>query len=361
MLIEPEINISKRTLRAAIKDPVKSAKAVNLIYVSDKDDGIRRVRKGNSFFYTIGENKVTGKEILERIRKLVIPPAWENVWICQHENGHLQVTGTDKLGRKQYRYHPSWNAIRNHTKYYRLLEFGKQIPAMRQQIEKHFAQPGFKREKILAAIVSLLERTNIRIGNSFYEKLYGSFGLTTLKNHHVNVNGTKMIFTFKGKKGVQHEIGLKSRKLANIIKGCKEIPGKELFEYRDEEGVVHKIDSGMVNEYIRSITGDSDFSAKDFRTWSGTVYALMGLKEAGSFETQTEMNRKIVAVYDSVAKQLGNTRSVCRKYYIHPIITQLYEEQKLEKYFTETDGAIPVNLSNLTNEELVLLKILEQN
>ena len=359
MQIDSETIIDKRVFRAAIKDAVKTAKAVNLVYVSNKEDGYHRKRKGTSFYYTDNGKKITDKEILERIRKLVIPPAWENVWICKSENGHLQVTGIDKLGRKQYRYHASWNNIRNHTKFFRLLEFGKQLPAMRAVLEKNLAQPGYPREKVLAAIVSLLEQTKIRIGNAFYEKLYGSFGLTTMKNHHVKVEGAKVEFTFKGKKGVQHKIDLRSKKLANIVKGCKEIPGKELFEYIDSDGNIHKIDSGMVNEYIRKIS-EGDFSAKDFRTWAGSTQALLAFKELGGFESVTEMNKKIPAVFDMVAEQLGNTRTVCKKYYVHPSIITLYEEQKLDKYLNELENPSSNDLG-LMPEEIVLMKILERN
>lgn len=357
MQIDTELNIDRRTFRAAIKDVTKTAKAVNLIYVNNKQDGIIRKRKGESFYYIEDSKKITDKDKLERIKKLVIPPAWENVWICKQENGHLQVTGIDKLGRKQYRYHPSWNNIRNHTKFYRLLEFGKQLPMMRKILEKNLSLAGFPREKVLAAVVSLLERTNIRIGNAFYEKLYGSFGLTTMKNHHVDISGAKINFTFKGKKGVHHNIDLRSKKLAAIVKGCKEIPGKELFEYIDEEGIVRNVDSGMVNEYIRTIT-EGDFSAKDFRTWAGSVQSLLGFKELGGYENVTEMNKKIPAVFDMVASQLGNTRTVCKKYYVHPAIIKLYEENKLEKYLSELNSPAS-NDSGLQPEEVVLMKILE--
>ena len=358
MQIAPELHINKRTFQAALKDVSRAAKAVNLIYVSNSQEGIVRKRRGKLFYYLDGMEKVKDSDLLDRIRKMVIPPAWENVWICKIENGHLQVTGIDKLGRKQYRYHPLWNIIRSHTKFYRLLEFGRRLPAIRQQLEKDLSQPGFPKEKVLATVVSLLERTCIRIDNAFYEKLYGSFGLTTMKNKHVDITGTKMTFTFKGKKGVQHEIGLQSRRLARIVKGCKEIPGKELFEYVDVDGNVHKIDSGMVNEYLHTISC-SDFSAKDFRTWAGTVQALISFKEVGGFETVSEMNHKIVAVYDAVAHQLGNTRTVCKKYYVHPSVVKLYTEQKLDKYIDATyltEGKEP---SLLSDEERILIQILE--
>jgi DNA topoisomerase-1 len=356
-----ETNFSKNVLKAAVNNPFKSATAGNLVYISAGQEGILRKRKGESFYYMMGNKKIRDKDILERIRKLVIPPAWEEVWICKTENGHLQATGMDALKRKQYRYHPSWNAIRNQTKYYRLLDFSRHLTGMHKVLEKDLSLPGLPREKVLAAVVRLLERTSIRIGNSFYEKMYGSFGLTTLKNYHVTVNGTKMFFHFKGKKGIRHRIDLRSKRLANIVKGCKEIPGKELFEYMDEEGLVHNVDSGMINEYIHTISG-GDFSAKDFRTWAGSTQALLGFIEAGDFESPAEMNKKILSVFDLVAKQLGNTRTVCKKYYVHPLIVKLYEEKKLTKYIGQIgQHAACDTFSGLSPEENILKMILEQN
>lgn len=355
--MQPDINISKRQFKAAVNDAEKAAKAVSLVYVSNSEPGYTRHRRGKSFYYKEGSKKVSDPKIMERIRRLVIPPAWENVWVCKQENGHLQVTGTDKLGRKQYRYHANWNAIRNQTKFYRLYEFGTQLPKIRGQLSQKLSLSGFPKEKILAAIVILLEQTNIRIGNVLYEKLYGSFGLTTMKNRHVAVEGSKISFSFKGKKGIQHNIRLSSRKLASIVKACKEIPGKELFEYIDENGEVHKVDSGMVNAFIRSLSG-AEFSAKDFRTWSGSVRALSAFQELGDFENNADRNRKIPAVFDAVAQHLGNTRSVCKKYYVHPAIVSLYEEKKLDHYLrnmeqvSEKDGLSP--------HEQVLMAILSR-
>lgn len=355
------IRINKRTIRASIHDMVKSAKAVDLVYVSDDNPGLVRKRVGKRFLYIDGDVKIKDKIELERIKKLSIPPAWENVWICKLDNGHLQATGYDLLKRKQYRYHASWNLIRKHTKFYRLLEFGKQITSIRTTIEKHLSLRGFPKEKILGAVISLLDQTNIRVGNSSYEKLYGSFGLTTLKNRHIKVTGTKLHFTFKGKKNIKHKITLKNKKLARIIKACKDIPGKDLFGYYDTDGNSHDITSGMVNDYIRSLTG-GEFTAKDFRTWAGTVTALNAFNEIGGFETKTEMNHKVATAYDMVARELGNTRTVCKNYYVHPVIVNLYKEKKLKKYFTqlkiielkdENEAIMPV--------EKILLKILEKN
>lgn len=355
-----EIKLKKSAIRSAINDSSKSAEAVNLVYVNEQHLCIKRFRKGKSFEYFDGEKKIDDSEQLERIKKLVLPPAWENVHICKLANGHLQATGYDVLNRKQYKYHSLWSIIRSHTKFYRLLEFGKQLPSIRAKLEKHLSLPGYPRQKILAAIVSLMEQTNIRVGNAFYEKLYGSFGLTTLKNRHVALDGSKLFFSFKGKKGVQHRITLRNKKLARIVKACKEIPGKELFEYIDEQGTIHNIDSGMVNEYIRNISG-GDFTAKDFRTWAGSVHALEAFKTVGGFETGTEMKQKINTAFELVAKQLGNTKAVCKNYYIHPMIGQLYEENKLDKYISNLDKVESDNNHlELSTEENILMSILEK-
>jgi len=355
-----EIKIDKKTIRDSLHDMVKSAKAVDLVYVSNSKPGITRKRTGKNFFYFDGKKKIKDKIELERIIKLGIPPAWENVWICKVSNGHLQATGFDLLKRKQYRYHTSWNLVRKHTKFYRLQEFGKQMPVIRTNIDLHLSLRGYPEEKILAAVVSLLERTNIRIGNSFYEKLYGSFGLTTLKDRHVKISGAQLRFTFKGKKGVSHNVTLKSKRLARIVKECKDMPGKELFEFYDRDGNVQNIDSGKVNNYIRTITG-GEFSAKDFRTWAGSVSALLAFNELGGFETVTEMNKKIVAALDIVAKQLGNTRTVCKNYYVHPLIVDLYKENKLKNYLIELELVeLADGQKDLLAEEKLLLKILEK-
>ena len=360
MLALEGIQISNKKIKTILHDAEKSAKAVNLVYVQDNQPGINRFKKGNNFIYLSGNKKVEDEECLNRIKKLVIPPAWENVWICKLENGHLQVTGTDIKKRKQYKYHSLWNSLRNHTKFYRLHEFGKVIPTIRQQLEKDLSLPGLPLEKVLAAVVCLMEKTSIRVGNNLYEKLYGSYGLTTLKDKHVNINGASMQFIFKGKKGVTHNISIKSKKLANIVQKCQDIPGKELFQYIDENGDHKCIDSGMVNQYIKSISGGEDFTAKDFRTWTGTVHSLIAFKEIGMSETITETKRNIVEALDKVAKQLGNTRTVCKKYYVHPVIISLYENKNLQPYLSELDIMELCNKSDLACEEKLLMNILEK-
>jgi DNA topoisomerase-1 len=242
-----------------------------------------------------------------------------------------------------------------------MYDFGKVLPSIRLQLEKDLALPGMPMKKVLAAVVSLMERTNIRVGNNMYEKLYGSFGLTTLKDKHVKIEGNKLQFSFKGKKGVFHDVSIKNKKLSNIVKQCRDIPGKELFQYFDENGEKRSIDSGMVNEYIREISG-SDFTAKDFRTWAGTVHAFLALREVGCCNTQTETKRRIVEVLDSVSGQLGNTRTVCKKYYVHPLILNLYESKKIEEYNAELDEVeANDNKADLTPEEKIIMKILESN
>lgn len=358
MVIEDIVKIPAKKIEKIMNDPAKTAAAVNLIYVTDTEPGIIRTKIKSEFQYLKEGTKVKDQEALQRIKSLVIPPAWENVWICVLPNGHLQATGMDVKNRKQYKYHPLWSSLRNHTKYYRMLEFGKVLPMIRLQLEKDLSLPGLPLKKVLATIVSLMERTSIRIGSNFYEKLYGSFGLTTLKDKHVSFSGTQMKFSFKGKKGVHHDISIKNKKLVAIVQKCKDIPGRELFQYYDENGVRKPVDSGMVNAYIKDISG-SDFTAKDFRTWAGTVYALLAFKELGFYETAAEAKRKVVEALDMVAKQLGNTRTVCKKYYVHPVIVTMYEDKSLEQYIGDLEAAEEEKtVTELTREEKLLMKIL---
>lgn len=342
-----------------MEDPVKTAKAVNLIYTTDAEhDGIIRRKRGKKFNYFSSGEKVKDKEEIERIKKLAIPPAWENVWICALQNGHLQATGVDAKKRKQYRYHSLWNALRNHTKFYRMIKFGEVLPQIRLALEQDLDHQKLDQRKVLALVVSLMERTNIRIGNNIYEKLYGSFGLTTLKDQHATFKGDAIKFKFKGKKGVYHDIELKNKKIAKAVKKCKEIPGKELFQFYDEDGNRHPIESGMVNDYIKEISGEN-FTAKDFRTWSGTVNALIAFKEIETQESEDNQKTKIKAAIESVACALGNTATVCRKYYIHPLIINLYENDSIKSYLKELDE-IEVNdgKTGLTKEEQIVMKIL---
>ena len=357
--IDKILHLPEKKLNDIIHDAAKAAKAISLVYITDCSEGIKREKKGKSFSYILNNQPVKDGDTLARIKSLVIPPAWENVWISKQDNSHLQATGIDARRRKQYRYHPLWNALRNQTKFYRLHQFGEALPAIRTHLQKDLLLPGLPLEKVLAAAVSLMEQTNIRVGNNMYEKLYGSFGMTTLKDRHVEINGRKIHFTFRGKKGVEHNINIKSSKLAKIVKQCRDIPGKDLFQYYDEDGNHKCIDSGLINTYIKDISG-GDFTAKDFRTWSGTVQAILAFQELGFFDTETETKKKIVEALDKVAKHLGNTRTVCKKYYVHPLVISLYESKSLRNYLNDLEQEeTKEHKAGLTAEERVLMKILE--
>lgn len=336
-----------------------AAAAVDLMYIKDSTEGIARIKKGNGFSYVLKNKKITDQRTLERIRKLAIPPAWKNVWICCSPNGHLQATGIDAFNRKQYKYHASWSTLRNLTKFHHLYEFGKVLPALRQQIEHDISKKDLSEEKVIATAIALMERTYIRIGNSGYEKMYGSYGLTTLKNKHVDISGPEIKISFKGKKGIYHRITLRNKKLARIIKDCRDIPGSELFQYYDESGNLRSLDSGKVNQYIKSIT-KMDFTAKDFRLWAGSMNILRAFKKLGEAATTTACKQNVIAALDEVSKKLGNTRTICKKYYVHPGLIKLYEENKIQKYLSEleTVEANSVN-TNLSDEEQVLMKILK--
>lgn len=355
-----EIKISRRKLRSITSDNKKSAKAVNLVYVSDKEEGIRRAGTMGSFSYTLNGKEVKDGDTLARIKSLVLPPAWENVWICTNPDGHLQATGTDVRGRKQYKYHSLWTTVRNQTKFFNLHDFGLALPVMRTRLQKDLAKQGLPLEKVLAAVVSLMQCTCIRVGNSMYEKLYGSFGLTTMKDRHVQIKGSEVKFSFKGKKGVSHNITMKSKRLAKIVQQCRDIPGKELFQYYDENGDRKSIDSGLVNNYIKEISG-GNFTAKDFRTWEGSLEALHSFKDLGDAETEAATKRNVVAALDSVAKHLGNTRTVCKKYYVHPVIIDLYSAHELNKYLKKIEPETCSTEAELSAGEKILLKILEKS
>ena len=356
----PDVQMTHKEFLIIDQDYEEAAAAVNLVYVKDNVEGIARIKKGNGFAYTYRNKTIKDKKIIERIRKLVIPPAWKNVWICYLSNGHIQATGTDLRERKQYRYHAQWNALRNITKFHRLFEFGKSMPTLRTQLEKDIALTNLTEEKVLATVIALMERTYIRIGNEGYEKLYGSYGLTTLKDKHVGIQGTSISFSFKGKKGIFHNITIRNKKLAKIVKECRDIPGSELFQYYDADGNRKSIDSGKVNQYIKNVT-EGDFTAKDFRLWAGSLNILRAFKSLGQATTEVECKQKIVTALDEVSQKLGNTRTVCRKYYVHPGLIKLYEQNNLEKYLKDLDDEeIPDdNRANLTRDEKVLMKILK--
>nr|WP_294860284.1 DNA topoisomerase IB [uncultured Fluviicola sp.] len=327
----------------------------DLVYVSVSDPGISRVRKGEDFEYYYNNKQLDSEKQLQRIKKLVIPPAWENVWICKDANGHIQCTGLNARGRKQYRYHTLWQKSRNESKFSRLIDFGNAMKKLRKQITKDLRKKKLNEDKVIATVLALMDETHIRVGNNQYEKTNKSYGLTTLKNRHVEISGEKIRFSFVGKKGIHHTISLRSKRLAHIVKQCRDIPGKALFQYYDQAGNRHTLDSGKVNSYIRKHTGDS-FTTKDLRTWSASVCTLHHFLISDSIDNETARKKKTVEVLDLVSEQLGNTRTVCKKYYVHPQILSLYENSQLEKHLKN----IPPSDPWLSSEEKLLLRILKK-
>lgn len=312
------------------KDPALSAEIAGLKYVSDAEPGIKRVKSGDTFSYVDPNGKrLTDEKTLKRIASLVIPPAWTDVWICQSADGHLQAVGRDAKGRKQYRYHPAYRYQRDQTKYSRLLAFGKALPGMRQRIEDDMNLPGLPRNKVLAAVVKLLESTCMRVGNDEYREQNQSYGLTTLQDRHVKVEGTRMRFKFRGKSGQQQDISLEDPKLAKIVRKCRDITGFELFQYFDEQGNRCDVTSTDVNNYIHEISGGEDFTAKDFRTWGGTGWAALVFEQLGPADTQTDTKKRIVDAIKEVSGKLGNRPATCRKYYVHPAILEAYSDGSL--------------------------------
>jgi DNA topoisomerase-1 len=312
-----------------LDDPREAAKAAKLRYVSDAKPGIARVRDGETFAYRNPDGSpVTDEATLARIRKLAIPPAYTDVWICRQANGHLQASGRDARGRKQYRYHADWRSVRDEAKYARMLVFGRVLPTIRARVDADLKRPGLPREKVLAAIVHLLGATLMRVGNEEYAKTNRSFGLTTLRNRHVKVAGAKLTLDFKGKHGVEHHIDLSDRRLANIVKRCQDLPGQDLFQYVGEDGEPRGVESDDVNAYLREISGE-DVTAKDFRTWAGTNLAAMALRELEAFDTQAAAKKNVLRAVEAVSKLLGNTPAICRKCYIHPAIFEGYLDGSL--------------------------------
>jgi len=348
-------------LPSPVNDPVASARAAGLRYVSDTTPGIRRKRSGMGFNYR-GPDGATIRDsaTLRRIRSLVIPPAWTDVWICPHPNGHLQATGHDAKGRKQYRYHLRWREVRDETKYTRLIAFGEALPRIRERVDHDLGLRGLPRKKVVATVVRLLETTLIRIGNEEYAKTNRSYGLTTMRNRHVDVSGTTLRFHFRGKSGIDHTIGINDRRIARIVKQCKDLPGAELFQYIDHDGHRQSIDSGDVNAYLQEITGQ-EFTAKDFRTWAGTVLAAMALREFESFDEETQAKRNIVRAIETVAERLGNTPTVCRKCYVHPAVLDAYlDGSMLDTLKQRAEQEMADSLSGLQPEEAAVLAFLRQ-
>ncbi len=344
--------LSHKVLLKLDKDHKQAAAAARLTYVSDSKSGISRKKRGSGFSYSLAGKPLKNKAEMERIKKLAIPPSWSNVWICASTNGHIQATGFDLNNRKQYRYHPQWEKFRAETKFHRLYEFGKALPLLRRRIKKDLKEPGLTEKKVIATAINLMEQTFIRVGNNGYEKLYGSYGLTTLKDKHVKIKNEDIRFCFVGKKGVEHSITIKDKMLARIVRQCRDIPGQELFQYYTAEGKKKCIDSGMVNSYIKETTG-AEFTAKDFRTWAGSLQALQCFRELGKPAKKSDIRKNIITVLDIVSNKLGNTRSICKKYYIHPCLLQLYEENKLSEYIARVPEK-QKNTGLITVEEILM-------
>ena len=344
-----------------VDDPKESAILAGLRYVSDESPGITRKPKGTKFAYYNGNGKrIRDPAELKRIRSLVIPPAWERVWICPRANGHLQVTGIDAKGRKQYKYHPSWRAVRDEAKFEKLLSFAEALPKIRAQVDKDMRRPNLTREKVLATVVRLLEVSLIRIGNEEYAKENRSFGLTTMRNRHVEVDGSIVRFQFRGKSGKRHLVEVSDRRLARVVRKCQDLPGQQLFEYLDPTGEVIPIASEDVNDYLQTVSGQP-FTAKDFRTWAGTVLAAIALGKMEEVDSQAMAKRNVVTAIEAVARMLGNTVAICRKCYIHPAITASYLDGTLARTLrVKADSQIAHHLPELKPEEAAVLALLRQ-
>ncbi|HET9015863.1 MAG TPA: DNA topoisomerase IB [Thermomicrobiaceae bacterium] len=352
---------SRREVFAALADPEEAARAAGLHHVTDAMPGIRRISSGRGFRYLGPDGEqVREPKTIRRITSLAIPPAWTDVWICASPRGHIQATGRDARGRKQYRYHPRWREVRDATKYHRLVAFGEALPRIRQRTAHDLALSGLPREKVLATVVALLERTLIRVGNREYARQNRSFGLTTLRNRHVDVHGSTIRFHFRGKAGKEHEVDVRDRRLARIIQHCRELPGYELFQYVDEQGQRHSVDSSDVNDYLREITGQ-DFTAKDFRTWAGTVLAACALEHAGEPASQSEARHHVVEAVQEVASHLGNTPAISRRSYIHPGIIEDYQGGRLGSAWQDcADALAHVPAEGLDPEEATVLALLRR-
>jgi DNA topoisomerase I len=344
----------------SIVDPRDAAESAGLLYVSDEEPGIRRRKAGKGFAFR-GPNgqPIKDEATLKRIRSLAIPPAYTDVWICPKSNGHIQATGRDAKGRKQYRYHPAFREVRESVKYEHMMDFAAALPSIRAKLAEHMALRGLPREKVLATVVHLLESTLIRVGNDDYAKQNKSYGLTTLKNRHVTVNGGELRFQFKGKSGKTWKLQVEDRRIAKIVRACQELPGQELFQYLDEDGERRDVTSADVNAYLREITG-RDITAKDFRTWAGTVLAAMALQEFETFDTAAKAKKNVRAAIERVASRLGNTPTICRKCYIHPEVLNCYLDGSLMLDIKdEAEAELRDNLAGMKPEEAAVLSLLE--
>lgn len=341
-------------------DPVEAAEVAGLYYVMDGEPGFRREHQGDTFVYLNRTGKpITSPKLLARVKGLVIPPAWTDVWICSRENGHIQATGRDKKGRKQYRYHEAWSSIRSQTKFNRIVAFGEALPGIRERVNTNLRLQKLSHEKVVALVVRLLEITLIRVGNQEYARKNSSYGLTTLLDDHISVNGSHMVMKFVGKRGKHFEIDLRDRRLSGLVKRCQDLPGQRLFQYVDENGeCCQSVTSGDVNNYLRNATGQ-EFSAKDFRTWGGTVTAAVILYQQGPAEDEKKAEKQIAQAVKQVSQVLGNTPTICRKYYIHTGILDAYRDGSLFAVMSQTlQQAQEPEETGLTLDEQAVLRLL---
>src|SRR3954465_11842604 len=341
-------------------DPAEVAEEAGLRYVNDEQPGYTRKKKGDDFEYFATAGKQNRDETrLLRIRRLAIPPAYKDVWICPSPNGHIQATGRDARGRKQYRYHERWREVRDENKYDRMLVFGKALPKIRRRVNRDLKRRGLPRERVLATVVQLLEGTFIRVGNEEYAKENKSFGLTTMRNRHVDVTATKLKFSFRGKSGKDHEVDVTDRRLAKIIRQLQDLPGQEVFQYLNENGERRKVTSEDVNDYLREITGE-EFTAKDFRTWAGTVLAAIALHSQEQFENKTQAKKNVKDAIAAVAKILGNTPAVCRKCYVHPAVLETYlDGGMIEGLKQKTEETLERRRGDLKSQEVAVMNFLQ--
>ncbi|MHA7056953.1 DNA topoisomerase IB [Aquimarina sp. M1] len=351
-------NITNPTfIKQLIKTPEKVIDKLDLVYLNDDKLTIYRHKKGNKFIYKLNGEVLSAKHDIDRIKKLVIPPAWENVRIAALDNGHLQAIGRDLKKRKQYRYHPLWKTVRNQTKFYKMYDFGKQLPKIRKKVDQDLEQNGWPQNKVLALIIRLMEETHIRIGNEQYAKRNKTYGLSTMRTRHVNIQKDKIKFSFVGKRGKKHAVTLRNKKLIHLVNRCEEIPGWELFQYYDDKGIKNAIESSMVNNYLHEIGGEL-FTAKDFRTWGATTIAFEKLMELGIAKNERKLHKNVLAAYDAAAQSLGNTRNVCRKYYVHPAIISHYTDGSLQQYFEKVDKN-PDTTEYFSSTEHIILALLK--
>jgi DNA topoisomerase I len=351
--------LNQSKLKDIYTDPGMSAKWAGLRYTSDDKPGYTRKGAGKGYYYldSNGE-KIEDEKTLARIKALVIPPAWSDVWISKSSKGHLQATGRDAKGRKQYIYHPKWQEARSFTKFGRMISFGKSLPVLRERIHHDINTRKLDRRKVTALVLSIMDNALIRVGNKHYAKSNNSYGLTTLRDKHVKFNGNSVKFSFRGKKGVEQEVDLKNRRLARLVKQCRDIPGYDLFQYYDENGERQTLESGDVNAYLKEVT-QHDFTAKDFRTWGGTVRMVECLETVIDENPEHDKEKSIKEAVKHVAKGLGNTPSVCTKYYIHPEVVNLFREDKLIKYL-KNHKAKTTKSNNLSHTEELVLKMLHE-